>query len=172
MTNVINSIFGNKKPNQGLEEGAKDHIKHEDENQNTVRNTSAAITTVRGDTAALRARSICTPLLNPISESTSEIERQAPTMQGSAPTPIQVNDDDIEFNGLRNALAEHFNPSTQENTQATTQETTGDDTFMKELEAAATTVEEEAEVKKDEDRVVTLIPCPVTPMSEVIVIDD
>lgn len=172
MSNVIDSIFGNKKPNQGLEESAEDDIKEEDVAQDTVQNTSAATATVPAGAPALRARSICTPLLSPISDPTSEIERQPQTMQGSAPTPIQADDGDTQFNSLRNALTEHFNASIQENTQETTQETMEDDIFLKGLEAAATMVEGEAEVKKDEHRIVTLVPCPITPMSEVIVIDD
>ncbi|KAK5943238.1 hypothetical protein PMZ80_004245 [Knufia obscura] len=174
MRNVINSIFGNS--NNTVEEAGEevqgatdDKVKDEEEIPETAITDNVAAARTSGS----RARSIVTPPLNEPWNGAAQAQQQFPTFQENAPALPQLGGDGGDFENLRNALADTLNEfTTDETLQEITQGSTEDSDFMRELEAAATMVETETEVKRDEDRVVNWVSFPITPISEVIVIED
>jgi len=175
MSNVITSIFGNSKvpflgAGEEVHEVAEEEVKDEDETRQTVdtNNTGA------------RVRSIFTPPLNASLNETIQItgaQRLSQTTEETAPALTQMDDDDSHFDALRSAIAETWNDSidegtTQETMQEFTQNTIESGDSLRELGGAATMLEREAEVKSDEDEVVSWVPCPITPVGEVIVIEE
>ena len=174
MANVIESIFGKRRSNGGLEEGAEDNIKEEDVAQDTTQVTGATNDLGNGTMSDFRGRSVHTPVLNPTSEQTTQAEQHSQLSTETAPGLSQIGEDNSQFDDLRNAIAESLNQSTQDTTQDTTQEIVEEDSFMSELvaAAAATGAGREAGLKQDEEEVRECVPFPITPISEVIVIDD
>jgi len=139
------------KINQTLARDAEGDVKHEDGTHDADPDTNAL---------DLRAQSIHTPLLNPVPDQTNGVERQPQADEDGMTGLIQIDDDDFQIDRLRSALGEHLNESNQENIQGTIE----DDT--------AATMVEDVEVKRDKDKEVTLVPCQITPINEVIVIGD
>lgn len=173
MGNLITSIFGNcRNPGETVggeaQEATEDKLKDEDETKEEVVSTLTAIADIHGP----GAHSIIAPPLNTRSNEkpqSTETQQYNQSMQTRALALLPIDENDSQYDALRNAIADSLNDSTA---QVSTQETTENDSCLWQLEAAGTMVEPDAEVKRDKRGVTNWASFPLIPVEEVIVIDD